>query len=120
MKNNLRKLRKAKGLTLKQVADTLGTSNQQISRLETNKGGRLNEDWIEKLCKFYRVGVAELLGEDTPTTPSRSDVIMRIATEAAQNGHDPIKALDIEFRKWSNDFDAVKNLLMTMEKREKA
>ncbi|MGF1607409.1 MAG: helix-turn-helix domain-containing protein [Rhodothalassiaceae bacterium] len=59
----LREIRKAKGLTLQQVADRVkphGTTAQTIGRLET--GARtLSVDWVQRIAEAMDVDPAELL-----------------------------------------------------------
>ncbi len=100
MKNNLRDLRKARGLTLKQVADGIGTSNQQISGLEMGTR-RLNEDWIIKLCNFYKVGISQLLGdqdeiESSKHSENQNETIKSIILGASLRGKSPAQAVEEE------------------------
>lgn len=66
MENRISQLRRAQGLTLQQLADRVGTTNQQISHLE--KGRRkLTIDWIERLaaalaCQPFEILSAPLRG----------------------------------------------------------
>lgn len=46
--NRLRELREARGLTLADLAERLGTTNQQISHLELGKR-QLTVDWLRRL-----------------------------------------------------------------------
>jgi transcriptional regulator with XRE-family HTH domain len=46
--NRLRKLREARGLTLAELADRVGTTNQQISHLELGKR-QLTVEWLRRL-----------------------------------------------------------------------
>ena len=62
MKNRIRELRKAQGLTLQDLAAKVGTSNQQISQLETGRR-RLNVDWLERLSKALCCHPLELLDD---------------------------------------------------------
>lgn len=48
MSNFLEKIRKDRGLTLQELADAVGTSNQQIHLLEKGKR-RLTWEWLQKL-----------------------------------------------------------------------
>lgn len=50
MQNHIRQLREARGLTLEQLAEAVGTSNQQISLLELNKR-QLTVSWMVRLAK---------------------------------------------------------------------
>lgn len=58
--NRLRDIRKQRKLTLQQVAEACGTTNQMVSLLE--RGDRkLTVEWLEKLAPVLGVTVAELL-----------------------------------------------------------
>jgi transcriptional regulator with XRE-family HTH domain len=46
--NRLRELREARGLTLEDLAQRLGTTNQQVSHLELGKR-QLTVDWLRRL-----------------------------------------------------------------------
>lgn len=50
VKNYLRQLRTAQGLTLQQVADRVGTSNQQVSHHENGKR-RLTVEWLQRYSR---------------------------------------------------------------------
>ena len=50
MRNRIRELRKARGLTLQALAERVQASNQHISHLESGRR-RLTTDWIERLAK---------------------------------------------------------------------
>ena len=60
MKNRLRELRKALGLTLNDVASAAGTSNQQLGMLERGER-RLTVEWMQKLAPVLRVAPRDLL-----------------------------------------------------------
>lgn len=60
MNNRLRQLRKASGLTLEQLAESAGTSAQQISRLEKSER-RLTADWLARLAPALKVTPRDLL-----------------------------------------------------------
>lgn len=48
MVNSIKRIRAERGLTLLQLANAIGTSAQQVSRLEKSER-RLTQEWIEKL-----------------------------------------------------------------------
>lgn len=60
MDNRIKDLRQARELTLQELADLVGTSNQQISQLETGRR-RINVDWLERLSKALECHPFELL-----------------------------------------------------------
>lgn len=62
--NMIKMLRKQRGLTLQALADAIGTSNQQISRLEQGKI-RLTVDWMDKIAAALGCEMADLLPDVT-------------------------------------------------------
>jgi len=60
MENRIRELRKERGLTLKRLADLVGTSNQQISHLEKGRR-RLTVEWMERIATALECHPSELL-----------------------------------------------------------
>ncbi len=60
MESRISELRKARGLTLKRLAELVGTSNQQISHLEKGRR-RLTLDWMERIAKALECHPADLL-----------------------------------------------------------
>jgi len=69
MPNRIRELRMAKNWTIQKLADLVGTSNQQIGRLE--KGERkLTQDWMNRIGEALGVDPKELLpGAESPAVP---------------------------------------------------
>jgi len=64
--NRIRELRRAKGWTATQLADRVGTSNVQISRLETGDR-KLTVDWMERLADVLGCRPADIM--EAPTVP---------------------------------------------------
>jgi phage repressor protein C with HTH and peptisase S24 domain len=60
MKNRIREIRKKLKLTLEQVAEAAGTTNQHLGMLERGKRG-LTLEWMERIAPALGVEVAELL-----------------------------------------------------------
>src|SRR5579871_4203030 len=60
MPNRIAFWRKKRGLSQQELADLAGTSNQQISMLESG-ARRLTTDWMERLAKPLGITPAELL-----------------------------------------------------------
>lgn len=58
----LRKIRKSRGLTEEQLANRIGTSQQQINRLE-NGGRRITVEWMVLLAKGLGCAPADFFGE---------------------------------------------------------
>lgn len=66
MKNRLREIRKRLGLTLNEVAEAAGTTNQQIGMLE--RGNRkLTVEWMNRLATVLGVEPKDLLPDTGPT-----------------------------------------------------
>ena len=59
--NKLRRVRKQKGLTIKEVANEIGFSETRLHQYETEKREPKKETWI-KLADYYCVPVAYLMG----------------------------------------------------------
>ena len=76
MDNRIRAFREAKGLSLDQLAPLAGTSNQQISNLETGKR-RLTVDWLTALGKALGCHPWSLIDDALPSqlTPSEVQVL---------------------------------------------
>ena len=68
LKDNLIRMRKAKGLSQIAVAERLGISRQAISRWETGFSTPSTEN-LRNLAKLYDVSVDELLGLDKASLP---------------------------------------------------
>ena len=49
IQSRIREIRRAKGMTLQQVADQIGTTAQTIGRLETGMR-TLSIDWVRKIA----------------------------------------------------------------------
>lgn len=71
--NRIREIRDAKGLTLEQVAEGAGTSNQQISKLE--KGGRrLDLEWMARVSRGLGCDPWELLPPSLSVPPDAREL----------------------------------------------
>lgn len=102
MKKNIKKtplydLRQKKGLTQKDVADAIGTTANQISRLE-NGERKLAPEWLERLSKVLNCTKAELLGEEPAETltPEEKIVLENFRT-LSQDKKDVIKTTIFTF-----------------------
>lgn len=65
---NLRTLRKARGLTLKQLGELVGVSEASVSQYENEKRQPDNE-MLLKLAEALDTSVSELLGEEIKKQP---------------------------------------------------
>lgn len=62
MKNNLKKIRKERGLSQENIGDLLNVGKSQISKLERGDT-KLHSEWIRKLTPILDCTASELLGE---------------------------------------------------------
>jgi len=77
MENRIRELRKARGLTLKRLAELVGTSNQQISHLEKGRR-RLTLDWMERIAKALECHPSDLLIGGTQVRNERERAMIEL------------------------------------------
>lgn len=74
MKNRIAEIRMARGLTLQEIAERAGTTNQQISHLE--KGRRkLSYEWMERLAAVFACHPLELLASPPATGDTHKMVL---------------------------------------------
>lgn len=64
MKNRIKELRRGQGLTLQRLADLIGTTPQQINRLERGDR-RLTTEWMERVAGGLSVHPTELIADDS-------------------------------------------------------
>ncbi len=93
MKNKLKLLRKSRGLSMEEVAIKLGTSHQQISRLEKSQR-RMSDVWIKRYCDAFH-----MRPEDILEINSKNDLIPLVgyiggATTFGGMDSEPIKLID--------------------------
>jgi len=94
MKNRIRHFRRRQNLTLKDLADSVGTTPQTISRLETEVM-TLSADWLERLAVALGVHPADLLeSPDRPDVP----IIGVLGPNAALTRATPDETLLFELR----------------------
>lgn len=62
-KTALYKIRRARGMTQRQIADAVGVEPDHISKLE-NGDRKLSPEWIDRLSKVLNCTKGELLGEE--------------------------------------------------------
>lgn len=63
MRNNARKIRELRNLTLETVADALFVTKAQVSKMERGII-RLHEEWLDKLSRLYNCSVHDLIDDD--------------------------------------------------------
>lgn len=86
--NCLRKIRTEKGLTQKDVAEAVGTTANQISRLE-NGNRKLAPEWLERLSVALDCSKAALLGE-TEVLSEREKLLLDYFRNSDKAGQDLI------------------------------
>jgi transcriptional regulator with XRE-family HTH domain len=64
--NRIREFRNARGMTLNEVAEAVGASNQQISHLENGRR-RLSIPWLQKLSEVFGCDPLDLISSDLRT-----------------------------------------------------
>lgn len=74
---NLKAMRKSKGLTLKQLGDMVGLTDSSLSLYENGKRQPDNEGLL-KLAGALGTTVGELLGEEQKNSPSTGDELIEI------------------------------------------
>lgn len=72
-KNRIKVLRVANGWSLEELAQRAGTTNQQISLLETGKR-RLTVEWLLLLGKALKCHPWELVAHTMPDPPSAPEI----------------------------------------------
>jgi transcriptional regulator with XRE-family HTH domain len=71
-KNYLREIRKMKHLTLQQLAEAVGTSNQQVSNHEAGKR-KLTWQWLEKYAAALNCHPLEIMQGPGQTFPNAQE-----------------------------------------------
>ena len=66
-------MREARGLSLDALATEAGTTNQQVSLLETGKR-RLTVDWLLRLAEPLKCHPWELVASDLPRAPVAEEI----------------------------------------------
>lgn len=61
----LRRERKTRGFTLKEVADAVGTTPQTIQRVETNNM-TISVEWVQRICAALGIEPKTLMAEREP------------------------------------------------------
>lgn len=75
MKNRIRELREARGLSMRALAELVNTTGSNINKLEKGQS-RLDLVWIEKFAKVFNVQPAEIIDPGQSSSPGvREDVV---------------------------------------------
>lgn len=100
IKNNIRELRKKRGLTQQQLAQKLGISQVHLGRLETNARS-MDLEQVEKISAALGVKPYELLPQEwqpEEITPEEREILRVIrkstAPQGTDNSHLPPQAAD--------------------------
>ena len=73
VRNQIKVMREARALSLETLAERVGTTNQQISHLETGKR-RLTVEWLARLGKALGCHPWTLVSDDLPTPLAPMDI----------------------------------------------
>lgn len=73
MENRIRVIREARGISLEALATEAGTTNQQVSLLETGKR-RLTVEWLLRLAEPLKCHPWELVASDLPRPPLAEEI----------------------------------------------
>lgn len=79
----IRELRKQRGMTLKELADMIGTTPQTVQRLETS-GMTVSVEWLEKIAWAMQIGIRDLLPGNDPEPDQDAPFIALMRSEAAR------------------------------------
>lgn len=71
MKSNIKKLRKQKNISQKMLGDSIGLSQQVISRMECDRS-KIQVDVLMKLAEYFQVSTDCILGYDGETKTNSS------------------------------------------------
>lgn len=66
MGTNLKKIREKRGLSQKQLADSIGKSDKTVSAYE-QEGRAIPRDFLEEAARVLKVSLEEILGDDVLT-----------------------------------------------------
>lgn len=81
MKNRIKELRRSQGLTLQRLADLIGSTPQQINRLERGDR-RLTTEWMERVASGLDVHPTELIADE-------ADIALRSGSGGSTNAAAP-------------------------------
>jgi phage repressor protein C with HTH and peptisase S24 domain len=71
--NRLKQLRMARGWSLAQLGEMIGTSGQNVSKIELGKA-RLTLDWVTKFARAFDIDPLELMRDESPTRVAATPV----------------------------------------------
>ena len=93
-KTALYEIRRARGMTQRQIAEAVGVEPDHISKLE-NGDRKLSPEWIDRLSKVLNCSKGELLGEEGVSEEEREilDMYKNLTPEKKQAVKAMLKAL---------------------------
>lgn len=93
-KTALYEIRRARGMTQRQIAEAVGVEPDHISKLE-NGDRKLSPEWIDRLSKVLNCSKGELLGEEGISEEEREilDMYKNLTPEKKQAVKAMLKAL---------------------------
>jgi transcriptional regulator with XRE-family HTH domain len=86
-------LRKLSGLTLKDLADAMGTTPQTVQRLETGSM-TVSTDWLFRFAQVLRVQPSELISDPDARRATPDDAFIWSLTEGMIRARRAVPALD--------------------------
>jgi transcriptional regulator with XRE-family HTH domain len=97
----LHDLRTAKRLSLQQVADKVGISKAHVWNLEKGMSDNPSMDLVVKLADLFRVGVADLVGEnpEAPEVEPEMVAMFRDLTKLSPRDRAAIRVLMEQMRR---------------------
>jgi transcriptional regulator with XRE-family HTH domain len=92
-RTRIRELRKISGLTLKELADSMGTTPQTVQRLETDSM-TVSMEWIFRFAQALRVQPSELLSDPLARPATPEELFIWSVTEGLIQARRAVPGLD--------------------------
>ncbi len=109
MGNFLKKIREARNMTQEQLADSLGTTQSKVCKIE-NGQQRLNDDLIKKIVSLLDCSADELLfGLKSPVLNEREKKLLDYFRECNDEGKDYLLHAGALEVKHSEEDEVIKN-----------
>ena len=93
MSNNIRELRVAKGLSMRELADRMNTHFTTVAKIERSQR-RLTYDWVRKFADALEVSPEEIGGGDWGTLPAQVRAIPVIGMVVAGHWQEAVQSAD--------------------------
>ena len=81
LQENIKRLRKAKGLTLEELGERIGTTRQTVCRYESGNIPGIPYDKIVKIAEVLGVRPEELMGWESSPVPDDRSVLVELYNE---------------------------------------